>query len=307
MSRLLESTTEAPKPLPSRHHGKGGLIRAFSERLPCLTLTPGPVYLRLCPATQDPLGEQQPILWASKWVDYSSKYGFGYQLSDGGSGVLLRDGTHMALRPPGGVFVVGVTRGPAGRGRAHQAVSGTEVGRTEDTLGPYWHAPSTWISCRSRGCIGIDSGDALCPGPSQVCYMPARGRLETFTLRDVPGPLGAKLAVLQLFARCLQRRLREEGTLPTPVSPAGPGLCLLRFLASEQALLLLLSNGTVQVSFSGVPAQLLLSGEGEGLQLTLWEQGPPGTSSSLDVLQNHGCAPATRQRLQHALRMLQSI
>ncbi|XP_030652699.1 inactive serine/threonine-protein kinase PLK5 isoform X2 [Nomascus leucogenys] len=64
-------------------------------------------HLQLCldagpPATQDPLGEQQRILWAPKWVDYSSKYGFGYQLSDGGSGVLLRDGTHMALRPPGG-------------------------------------------------------------------------------------------------------------------------------------------------------------------------------------------------------------
>lgn len=56
----------------------------------------------LCPATQEPRGEQQPILSAPKWVDYSSKYGFGYQLSDGGSGVLLRDGTHMALRPPGG-------------------------------------------------------------------------------------------------------------------------------------------------------------------------------------------------------------
>ncbi|XP_030652702.1 inactive serine/threonine-protein kinase PLK5 isoform X5 [Nomascus leucogenys] len=205
-------------------------------------------HLQLCldagpPATQDPLGEQQRILWAPKWVDYSSKYGFGYQLSDGGSGVLLRDGTHMALRPPGG----------------------------------------------------------------QVCYKPDRGRLETFTLKDVPGPLGAKLAVLQLFAGCLQRQLREEGTLPTPMPPAGPGLCLLRFLASEQGLLLLFSNGMVQMSFSGVPAQLVLSGEGEGLQLTLWEQGSPGTSYSLDVLQSHGCAPATRQRLHHALRMLQSI
>ncbi|XP_011928303.1 PREDICTED: inactive serine/threonine-protein kinase PLK5 isoform X4 [Cercocebus atys] len=63
-------------------------------------------HLQLCldmglPATQDPLGEQRLILWAPKWVDHSSKYGFGYQLSDGGSGVLLRDGTHMALRPPG--------------------------------------------------------------------------------------------------------------------------------------------------------------------------------------------------------------
>ncbi|XP_054321369.2 LOW QUALITY PROTEIN: inactive serine/threonine-protein kinase PLK5 [Pongo pygmaeus] len=150
-------------------------------------------------ATQDPLGEQQPILWAPKWVDYSSKYGFGYQLSDGG-----------------------------------------------------------WCSASGRHPHG-----------------PATPR--------------------------------REGTLPTPVPPAGPGLCLLRFLASEQALLLLFSDGMVQMSFSGVPAQLVLSGEGEGLQLTLWEQGSPGTSYSLDVLRSHGCAPTTRQRLHHALHMLQSI
>lgn len=56
----------------------------------------------LCPGTQDPAREQWPILWAPKWVDYFSKYGFGYQLLDGSSGVLFRDGTHMALRPLGG-------------------------------------------------------------------------------------------------------------------------------------------------------------------------------------------------------------
>uniref|UniRef100_A0A8D2F305 Polo like kinase 5 n=1 Tax=Theropithecus gelada TaxID=9565 RepID=A0A8D2F305_THEGE len=157
-------------------------------------------HLQLCldmglPATQDPLGEQRLILWAPKWVDHSSKYGFGYQLSDGGTG-----------RHP--------------------------------------HGPAS---------------------------------------------------------------PRREGTLSTPVPPAGPGLCLLRFLASEQGLLLLFSDGTVQMSFSGVPAQLVLSGEGEGLQLTLWEQGPPGTSYSLDILRSRGCAPATRQHLHHAFRMLQSI
>ncbi|KAG5209205.1 hypothetical protein JEQ12_016770 [Ovis aries] len=49
-----------------------------------------------------PPGEQQPVFWAPKWVDYSSKYGFGYQLSDGGNRVLVRDSTHMALHHPGG-------------------------------------------------------------------------------------------------------------------------------------------------------------------------------------------------------------
>ncbi|XP_039323041.2 inactive serine/threonine-protein kinase PLK5 isoform X6 [Saimiri boliviensis] len=67
----------------------------------------------------------------------------------------------------------------------------------------------------------------------QVCYMPARGRLETFTLGDVPGLLG----IPQLFTRCLQRRLREPSPStggappqphtacwPRPLPPALPGL-----------------------------------------------------------------------------------
>ncbi|XP_046493785.1 inactive serine/threonine-protein kinase PLK5 isoform X3 [Equus quagga] len=205
------------------------------------TGTPAPFTSSLCPATQAPRGEQRPPLWALKWVDHSSKYGFGYQLSDGGSGVLFWDGTHMALRPPGG----------------------------------------------------------------RVCYVPARGKLETYAPRDVPGPLGAKLAVLRLLACSGRRqRRREEGRLPPP---AGPGPCLLRFLASERALLLLFSDGTVQVSCRGDQTQLVLSGADEELLLTVWDRGQPGASYPLGVLRTQGCAPDARQRLHHALRMLQSI
>ncbi|XP_054442714.1 inactive serine/threonine-protein kinase PLK5 isoform X2 [Pteronotus mesoamericanus] len=202
-----------------------------------LCLDPGP------PAMQEPPREQRSILWAPKWVDYSSKYGFGYQLSDGSSGVLLRDGTHMALRPPGG----------------------------------------------------------------QVSYMPDRGKLETFALRDVPSPLGAKLAVLRLFAGYMQQRLQEEGGPPVPTQSASRSLCLLRFLVSQQALLLFFSDGTVQVSCGGGQVQLVLSGGGEELQLTVWERGQPHTSYTLGILRSHGCPPAARQHLHHALRMLQSI
>ncbi|XP_011852860.1 PREDICTED: LOW QUALITY PROTEIN: inactive serine/threonine-protein kinase PLK5 [Mandrillus leucophaeus] len=138
----------------------GKIFRKVGQLL--LTQCRPPSYVCLRLATQDPLGEQRLILWAPKWVDHSSKYGFGYQLSDGG-------------------------------------------------------------------------------------WCPASGR--------------------------------------HPHGPASPR----------------------RMSFSGVPAQLVLSGEGEGLQLTLWEQGPPGTSYSLDILRSHGCAPATQQRLHHAVRMLQSI
>ncbi|XP_040846143.1 inactive serine/threonine-protein kinase PLK5 [Ochotona curzoniae] len=203
--------------------------------------------LQLCldaawPAPQDPPGEQRPLLWAPLWADDSSKYGFGYQLSDGASAVLFRDGTHMALRPSTG----------------------------------------------------------------RVCYVPHRGQLEMFALRDTPSPLGAKLAVLRLFTCSMQRRLREQGTLPATSPAPEPGLCLLSFFASQQALLLLFSDGTVQVSFGRGQAHMVLSGHGEGLWLTRWEQGPPGACYSLDSLRRHGCTSATRRQLGHALHLLQS-
>lgn len=39
----------------------------------------------------------QPLFWVSKWVDYSDKYGFGYQLCDEGVGVLFNDGTKLIV------------------------------------------------------------------------------------------------------------------------------------------------------------------------------------------------------------------
>ena len=38
-----------------------------------------------------------PIYWISKWVDYSDKYGIGYQLCDNSVGVLFNDSTRLLL------------------------------------------------------------------------------------------------------------------------------------------------------------------------------------------------------------------
>jgi len=37
------------------------------------------------------------ILFISKWVDYSNKYGFGFQLSDNSVGIMFNDNTRMML------------------------------------------------------------------------------------------------------------------------------------------------------------------------------------------------------------------
>lgn len=43
----------------------------------------------------------QPVIWISKWVDYSDKYGFGYQLSDDSVGVMYNDGTRLIMMSNG--------------------------------------------------------------------------------------------------------------------------------------------------------------------------------------------------------------
>ena len=42
-----------------------------------------------------------PMIWISKWVDYSDKYGLGYQLCDDSIGVLFNDFTKLLLLPDG--------------------------------------------------------------------------------------------------------------------------------------------------------------------------------------------------------------
>lgn len=42
-----------------------------------------------------------PVFWVSKWVDYSDKYGLGYQLSDNSVGVLYNDSTRLLLMANG--------------------------------------------------------------------------------------------------------------------------------------------------------------------------------------------------------------
>ncbi|KAF2356292.1 POLO box domain [Trinorchestia longiramus] len=49
--------------------------------------------------TEDPAAV--PMVWISKWVDYSDKYGLGYQLCDDSIGVLFNDFTKLQLLPDG--------------------------------------------------------------------------------------------------------------------------------------------------------------------------------------------------------------
>ena len=45
-------------------------------------------------------------IYVKKWVDYSSKYGLGYLLSDGTTGIHFNDSTKMVLDHSGSYFVL---------------------------------------------------------------------------------------------------------------------------------------------------------------------------------------------------------
>jgi polo-like kinase 1 len=71
------------------------------------------VHVPACSSRESPRHHQQidlsghaarPELWVTKWVDYSSKYGVGYILSDGSIGVYFNDSTKILLVANGDRF-----------------------------------------------------------------------------------------------------------------------------------------------------------------------------------------------------------
>lgn len=48
--------------------------------------------------------DKGPDIWVMKWVDYSTKYGLGYLLSNGATGVFFNDSTKVVLKHDSDTF-----------------------------------------------------------------------------------------------------------------------------------------------------------------------------------------------------------
>ncbi|XP_044726621.1 serine/threonine-protein kinase polo isoform X1 [Chrysoperla carnea] len=89
------SITSNGRPIESSEDYQKNL-RALKEQLTKLLLTkPGREHGNFGDDMTDPAA--QPVVWVSKWVDYSDKYGFGYQLCDEGVGVMYNDTTKLIM------------------------------------------------------------------------------------------------------------------------------------------------------------------------------------------------------------------
>ncbi|XP_078732976.1 serine/threonine-protein kinase PLK2-like isoform X2 [Lampetra fluviatilis] len=98
--RILSAATPPPFTDSIDFMGNDTLLSitdTFLELLnQCLESTQmAPRWEEVAAPASPPGAESPPLLWAVKWIDYSNKYGFGYQLSDRSVAVLFNDATHL--------------------------------------------------------------------------------------------------------------------------------------------------------------------------------------------------------------------
>ncbi|XP_048388019.1 serine/threonine-protein kinase PLK2b [Stegostoma tigrinum] len=179
--------------------------------------------------------------WVTKWVDYSNKYGFGYQLSDHTVGVLFNNGTHMSLLADKKTFQ----------------------------------------------------------------YYAELGRCSIFSALDVPEKLISQVTILKYFAHYMEENLMEGGDLPSSTDAQKPKLCLLQWLKSDRALMMLFSDGTFQVNFYHDHTKIIICNHHEEYVLTYINEDRVSSTFKLSTLLMSGCSQELRTRMEYALNMVQ--
>uniref|UniRef100_A0A915EAK1 polo kinase n=1 Tax=Ditylenchus dipsaci TaxID=166011 RepID=A0A915EAK1_9BILA len=128
-----------------------------------------------------------PVYWVSKWVDYSDKYGLGYQLSDNSVGVLFNDTTKIVLDAAG----------------------------------------------------------------DQIQYTERNGAERYYVVNHYPAALEKKVTLLRYFRSYMNEHLIKTGAnIPKREGDELARLpCLNTWFRTKSAIVLHMSNGTLQVNF----------------------------------------------------------
>uniref|UniRef100_A0A670KAV8 non-specific serine/threonine protein kinase n=1 Tax=Podarcis muralis TaxID=64176 RepID=A0A670KAV8_PODMU len=130
---------------------------------------------------------------------------------------------------------------------------------------------------------------------------------SSFLRRDVPPSLTMKMGILHFFSRYMQQRLLEVILLKFPTTSLD-NLCLLHFAKSQEALLMLFSDGTLQVNFYHDRTKLVLSPTSAGgYLLTFVDRQRQSRTFPLETLVLRGWTIPLRERLSYALSMLHCL
>ncbi|XP_043941693.1 serine/threonine-protein kinase PLK3 isoform X2 [Protopterus annectens] len=208
---------------------------AVSSLRNCLSVMPAALRNPQC------LFRSKPLLWVTKWVDYSNKYGFGYRLSSRSVGVLFNNGTHMSL-----------------------------------------------------------SADQR-----TVHYYLTNAKYFAFPVSAIPEQLKEQMRVLKYFADYMENHLMEGGDLPSAEEQGAYPLLLLQWVKTDHALLMLFSNGTVQVNFYNDHTKIILYKQEHSSFLTYINKDRVSYTYPLTSIAENGCSPELQHRITYTLKLLQ--
>ncbi|WAR23042.1 PLK1-like protein, partial [Mya arenaria] len=186
------------------------------------------------------------ILWVSKWVDYSNKYGFGFQLSNDSMGVLFND--------------------------------------------------------TSRIILSLDG--------KSVQYYDMTGRLNAFNADNPPDDLEKKTTLLMYFAKYMDEHLIQGGNLECSKDSddiSVGSLCLKKWFRTAKAIVLYLSDGTLQVNFFDDHTKIILSYMRNDYFVTYIDEERRATTYSMVHLIQDGCQRDILDRMTFSRSMLKNL
>lgn len=186
------------------------------------------------------------IVWVTKWVDYSNKYGFGFMLSNDSLGVLFNDTSRILMSPDG----------------------------------------------------------------RSIQYYDLTGKLSAYTLDCIPEELDRKTTLLQYFARYMDEHLIQGGDLEWSSYmdvPWSSILYLKKWFRTTKAIVLYLSDGTLQVNFFDDHTKLILSNVKGEYMVTFIDPERCAKTYTMSLVIQDGCQGDIIDRMAFARSMLKNL
>uniref|UniRef100_UPI003AAB8855 serine/threonine-protein kinase PLK1 isoform X3 n=1 Tax=Centroberyx gerrardi TaxID=166262 RepID=UPI003AAB8855 len=184
-----------------------------------------------------------PIFWISKWVDYSDKYGLGYQLCDNSVGVLFNDYTRLMM---------------------------------------------------------YADGDSL-------QYIDKTAAESYLSVRSYPAALTKKITLLKYFRNYMSEHLLKAGA--NMARRDGDELARLPYLShwfrTKSAIVLHLTNGTVQINFFQDHTKLILCPLMAAV--TYIDEKRDFRTYKLSLLEEFGCCKELASRMRYAKLMVEKL
>lgn len=184
-----------------------------------------------------------PIFWISKWVDYSDKYGLGYQLCDNSVGVLFNDYTRLMMYTDG----------------------------------------------------------------ESLQYIDKANAESYISVRSYPAALTKKITLLKYFRSYMSEHLLKAGA--NVARRDGDELARLPYLShwfrTKSAIVLHLSNGTVQINFFQDHAKLILCPLMGAV--TYIDEKRVFRTFKMSLLEEFGCSKELGTKMRYAKQMVEKL